>query len=207
MKEHPILFNGAMVAAIQDGRKTQTRRVVKGARWVKLVAAVLGANAKWVWDTFDYELTTPFGRPGDRLWVRETFWDHGKDFEPDRIEYRVDEWNRLGDGGGWKPSIHMKRWQSRINLLVKAVRVERVREISEEDAQAEGPSSPCECGIADCGNPLTWCESFEKLWPSTIKKKDLPRFGWAANPWVWVVEFDRLTVATSNSELGTDHGL
>lgn len=148
-KERPILFSAPMVRAILDGRKTQTRRVVKG-RWLSLVERVLEINGEWVWDTIEYELTTPFGRPDDRLWVRENFtvvpasayrMSEGvqqtvNPNDPYEAAIYASGWDRSIPK--WKPSIHMPRWASRITLEITGVRVERLQDISEADAIAEG---------------------------------------------------------------------
>lgn len=142
MKEHPILFSGEMVRAILDGRKTQTRRVAKfahGAFWDhggwKPEVWVNGIN----WKTIDgnnehlMPVRCPYGFIGDRLWVREKFrLGQGR-----KILY-FDSDSRWAEGQGWKPSIHMPRAASRITLEIVSVRVERVQDISEEDARAEG---------------------------------------------------------------------
>lgn len=180
-----------MVRAILDGRKTQTRRVVKfqtapteypqgnGAKFVQI-----GGKQYW-WNSQDdhpahVTKACPYGTPGDRLWVRETFHtvDGASAF------YRADyERNPKGDkehGIVWTPSIHMPRWASRITLKVADVRVERLQDISEKDAWAEG----CE-GFDDdvSGGKSGYCE-YAELWEAINGKGS-----WEANPWVWVVEF------------------
>lgn len=197
MKERPILFSGPMVRAILEGRKTQTRRVVKG-RWLPLVEAVMRVNGRWVWTTMDYDLTTPYGEPGDRLWVRETWAAFDLDWSwPGRprdlsggpwpnIVYRADDgldehgWKR------WRPSIHMPRWACRITLEVTDVRVERLKDITEDDAMAEGwikrpdLSKDPEVHADACRD---W---FVDLWDSINAKRG---YGWETNPWVWRIEF------------------
>ena len=217
MKERPILFNGEMVRAILEGRKTQTRRVVKPQPILERGLWKMGGqfSAGWSEGTRSvpcmpgHSLCTrgPYGSPGDRLWVRETW---GVATRPcpyqgwrDGIEYRADvAWmdderdllplhepeipDEVGDfygdydKEGWRPSIHMPRWASRIMLEVKAVRVERLQEITEEDARAEGVEM---VGPAS----LTSRSSFAKLWDSINAKRG---YGWDTNPWVWVVEFE-----------------
>lgn len=140
MKERPILFSGEMVRAILEGRKTQTRRVIKpqpdSAR-----------NSVFVKSGFEtkhgYEIKCPYGQPGDRLWVRETWglWDTDPKDGPERakIFYRATDENRRDlRYQRWRPSIHMPRWASRINLEITNIRIERVQDITEEDAKAEG---------------------------------------------------------------------
>ena len=175
MKERPILFNGDMVRAILDGRKTQTRRMVKHIpdlgdpdSWChksndKAFAEIVG----------DYARYCPFGKVGDRLWVREAFVkpDHGED----NIAYRASEYE---DTFRWTPSIHMPRWASRITLEITDVRVERLQKIDDRSAGQEGAMYYKYSG--------PYCDSakmvFKQLWDSIYKN-------WDENPWVWVVEF------------------
>ena len=181
MKEHPIIFSGESVRAILDGRKTQTRRVVKpqptemgyGAPlWSKGDHSIGGKIelAKWC----------PYGQPGDRLWVRETWTDEYGD-----LCYRADGEISAGKGdgpgwsAGWKSPFHMRREDSRITLEIVNVRVERLQEISEADTLAEGVYPP--------DNPKDWKANFGVFW-NTINAKRAP---WATNPWVWVLEFKR----------------
>jgi len=209
MIERPILFATPMVRAILDGRKTQTRRIVKGVRRdnclslkkptktrVGIVTHVLDAPERGL---------CPYGKPGDRLWVRETFvtgWPCGGDgtpmqFDEDGKELPPKVWYRASqpglhwvDGDGdltdhvpWKPSIHMPRWASRITLEVTGVRVERLQDISEADARAEG--------VAPTGYMATkgaeHIAGFRLLWEQINGAGS-----WVANPWVWVVEFKRV---------------
>lgn len=171
MAEKPILFSGPMVRAILDGTKTQTRRAIKG-----------GPDAEGWWFP-----KCQYGKPGDRLWVRET-WANGES----GLIYRADlqEFGRLSDGAKraawkfaastpWKPSIHMRRVDSRIDLELTGVRVERLKELWEGDAIAEGWHP----GV-DCGGPFDW---FRGVWESINGVGS-----WAANPWVWVLEFKRV---------------
>ena len=175
MKERPILFNGPMVRAILDGRKTQTRRVVKPQPETK---PHNGVDDKWFSEYSDIKNlgflkhTCPFGQPGDRLWVREAFTEY-----PQKgLLYKADGCNKkLGVWWGWRPSIHMPRRASRIKLEVTDVRVERLQNISEEDIYAEGID--------------TNSHDFMELWDSINAKRG---HGWDANPFVWVVEFRRV---------------
>lgn len=223
MKEKPILFSGPMIRAILDGRKTQTRRVVKdqgrfanyeeyfvddcfmitfngyhGGGDEKCTRAMLAENY------------CPFGVPGDRLWVRET-WQYAvqqycscpQPSEPSPC----DAWaegtgcysNRCGvvfqasgdKAPAWRPSIHMPRWASRITLEVTDVRVERLQDISREDALAEGVddgfSGQYFPGYIDMPAPVA---NFRRLWDSINGKR--AGCSWADNPWVWVVAFQKL---------------
>lgn len=255
MTERPILFSGAMVRAILDGRKTQTRRVAKlpeqRTRRGEWESIELGGDG--CFDRFGRRITevTPglahsitgacVGAPfavGEQLWVRET-WGLRKHFDftdwhrrslravdslpPEwMLDYRAD-WNEEHEPNFWRPSIHMPRWASRITLEVTGVRVERLNDISEEDAKAEGvevhmmpeewravrqqhgrneaitfdrepsadliaalrlrdvthvPARPVRSAVA----------GFRSLWESING-----RGSWDANPWVWVVEFRRVT--------------
>ena len=185
MKERPILFFGPMVSALLAGTKTQTRRVVKpqpvpdgngGASWY-------GRGVRWAGkesNLFKAE-DCPYGQPGDRLWVRETWaqnWNQLSDTRMDRsYVYRADGEQRAQDNGTdlpWRPSIHMPRRASRITLEVTGVRVERLQDISEADSKAEGA----------VGHPDGPWHAYRSLW-TLINGPG----SWDANPWVWVVEF------------------
>ena len=178
MKERPILFNGDMVRAILDGRKTQTRRMVKHI-------PDLGAPDSWCHKANDngfaeivgdYTRYCPFGNVGDRLWVREAFAkpDHGED----NIAYRASEYE---DTFRWMPSIHMPRWASRITLEITGVRVERLSSIRESDAKSEGFDGSTIVPGHDGLECRAW---FEGLWDSVYGDNSF-----RSNPWVWVVEF------------------
>ena len=194
MKERPILFSVPMVRAILDGHKTQTRRVVSPR-------------------IYCHELhRCPYGVPGDQLWVRET-WDLvPQDSKPSTDGSSV--WDIHYAAGGkektiempprfnpvlytpqrWRPSIHMPRLASRITLEVKDVRVVRVQDISRDDCLAEGIGTPCrKFGYhGEYCNCIDW---FSNLWDSINAKRG---FGWDVNPWVWVIEFERVEVGNGN---------
>lgn len=189
MKEHPILFTGAMVCAIREGRKTQTRRVIKpqpewkpegGYDWYQ-------RDRRELWQQYTAEeflKRSPYGVPGDLLWVREawTEWQfstRGGRLLPKRVVYKADA--ELHGTGLWRPSIHMPRWASRITLEVTEVRVERVQEIEAEDCEAEGIATP-EYDMCDGA----WRDAFAETWDSINAKRG---FGWKENPYVWVVGF------------------
>ena len=225
MVERPVLFTGPMVRAILEGEKTQTRRPVKPQPIpecasmmdcgfdVKTDKEIFGGRDKagralYPFPVADHsfvpEILCPYGKPGDVLWVRET-WSHAKQPAGDRavpprlmnprypwdIRYRADDCGP--SGGRWRPSVHMPKWACRIRLLVTGVRVERVQEISSVGARAEG---------ADCRTDLSWdgttddplfyekghLAGFVDGWDSIYAKGD---FAWAKNPWVWVVTFER----------------
>ena len=153
----PILFSPLMVRAILDGRRKQTRRVVNGGDpgWPHAPTQVIGDTTCWGLDGFDVR-RCPYGAPGDRLWVRESwrvYGDHGRDKAststctgPDSCEYKADFSGEELEMREWRPSIYMPRWASRITLKVTGVRVERVQQISEEDAIAEGCPYRSGCG-------------------------------------------------------------
>jgi hypothetical protein len=219
MKERPILFSAPMVRALLDGSKSQTRRIVKpdpGPYWNPVVGIynpVVIKNGGYeapgpeIFGASDENqgYKCPYGQPGDRLWVRETFlpdpscdddaWDDHTDTyhswsgcgskisglppalrNPDNCIYKA---NWVGSDLVWRPSIHMPRWASRILLELVAVRVERLQDISHEDAEAEG----VKCNMS----ALTFRDHYENLWEQ-INGAD----SWSANPWVWVVEFKRV---------------
>lgn len=200
-KDKPIMFSGSMVRAILDGRKTQTRRVIK-PQPVGSPAGLGCIGGRGIGHIFESEHTggqivrCPYGEPGDRLWVRETWADEpgGPDDYPITV-YAADmaarHHNDVAHGPifylrsdykpkRWRPSIYMPWWASRITLEVTGVRAERLRDISEADARAEGTTT----NEID----LTHRESFQTLWDSINAKRG---FGWEANPWVWAVEFKR----------------
>lgn len=214
VKERPIIFSGDMVRAILDGRKSMTRRVlnpqpndVKGWK----CAGIQDDSVKYC----------PHGQPGDRLWVRETFQyvscddgpfesrDKGMYFPNDEERFRIEYLSTMGpviewDPPNFRPSIHMPRWASRITLEVTGVRVERVQDITEDDAKAEGvamgyealkieiPENASMEMIERYSNPPL-VEShqigFKKLWNSINDKRG---YGWDKSPQVWVVEFKRI---------------
>ncbi len=201
----PILFNGPMVRAILEGRKTQTRRMMKpqpqpiptGPPLPDVVYTSGWFEGRSV-PAYVFE-HCPFGVPGDRLWVRETWLHYGNTHQGYdswcNVEYRADGLNigvRWTSEGSiprnplwgtnyvelpWRPSIHMPRWASRIMLEITGVRVERLQEITEEDAKAEG--------IDVLGSPII---AFGALWDALHAKRG---YGWGVNPWVWVIEFRR----------------
>ena len=184
--EHPILFSGEMVRAIMEGRKTQTRRVIKPQPNDIRESPFVKSGIE---DTHGYEIKRKYA-PGDRLWVRETWHQHSSDddFCTGEIHYRATE---ICVGTKWIPSIFMPRWASRITLEVVSVRVERVQDISEEDALSEGISfwKPKEMDNRPFEENF-WTNypqfAFQNLWDSINAKRG---YGWDVNPWVWVIEF------------------
>lgn len=233
MKERPILFSAPMVRAILDGRKTVTRRSCKPQPSANAHTTSADGNPMGAWWETGKDINRcPYGQPGDRLWVRETWSDVNLQGAPG-IAYRADDdirdlmedetfldnsgafnyddprskpyqfacWSEdliAGTEGRWRPSIFMPRWVSRILLEVTAVRVERLQEISEEQALAEGIIPHVRGGWHwhphDPGNVDDWHQfgfkspafAFQDLWIGT-------RGDWDTNPWVWVVEFKRVT--------------
>ena len=260
MREHPIIFSAPMVRAILEGRKMQTRRVVRGGQpkgvgtfhvdtgfkggrptLVETTPHPAGREIHWL-------QRMPYGQPGDRLWVRET-WNIAfrDDLAPDeQFGKSKDECIRDNHGFGaacahgvvyaatnalehpvfgkalWRPSIHMPRWASRITLEITDVRVQRVQDISEEDAIAEGCAArpfpgPWWQGYRDIDGDLIHQEAVGEFPPDWMiephRMRDLSHldvsardafrnlwdsinekrgFGWNANPWVWALTFKRL---------------
>ncbi|HDW1350522.1 hypothetical protein [Klebsiella variicola] len=218
MKERGMIFNGEMVRAILDGRKTQTRRIMKpqpepcprGGHWwpsnvFKTMLHVEDEmqNGKGGWGGLVGD-ACPFGDVGDRIWVRETWAEAGAS-APDLKLYRANYPEHVpsiyenvppAEEIRWTPSIHMPRWASRILLEITDVRVERLNAISEEDAEAEGidmealyDSQDCYDCIAD--HNMTGRPTVTgafKYLWESIYGED----GWKANPWVWVIEFKRV---------------
>lgn len=228
----PILFNLEMVRAILDGRKTVTRRAVKpkysntdlvmftnkyGTRLVEQqndvpppeeITAPDGQKVTRHHLVAMREIPTPY-RPGDILWVRETWWknywhEYGTYF------YRADgeeidiplitggtRKHGKADGLKWHPSIHMPKEAARLFLRVTGVRVERLQDITTEQASAEGSwltKYACPFSLIAEKYPEAHSKgiaAFANLWDSTIKPADRDRYGWNANPWVWVIEFER----------------
>lgn len=206
MTERPILFSAPMVRAILAGQKTQTRRALR--RQFALDAlpvempktapegwVVNGHSGIWWCDAAanpDDAIHCPYGVPGDRLWVREAHWFFQDQHDPvtgytppvlttEDVEYRADgESTRHG----WRPSIHMPRWASRITLEITGVRVQRLQAIREGDAMDEGAEPIL---VPPDGGSCPHVEGFEQLWKSINGRES-----WDANPWVWVVEFKRL---------------
>lgn len=221
MKERPILFNSEMVRAVLDGRKTQTRRAVPkwqmpeetegphdrfpDSRWMSVAQrdprygfGVFGATEDECMNNYntEYGSLCPYGKPGDRLWVRETFRlfdasiECGCSDSPCNCPPSGTPLYRASHDDGeskWKPSIFMPRWASRVTLEIASVRVERLNDISEEDAKAEGVNGEDEAIAAG----LEWFDkprrAFRFLWQSINGAES-----WDANPWVWVVEFKRI---------------
>lgn len=199
----PILFNTEMVRAILEGRKSCTRRLVK---------FLSGENPQWTGYIKD-ELMLYNGKnepcirkapyqSGDILYVRETFIQAAAHI----FWYKADNNSWISEGLHWKPSIHMPKEAARIWLKVTDVRLKRLQEMKPVDVIKEGAYPDCwdclntyeESGSQCCYGTEEECSrcdemmmEWEKLWTTTIKKSDLDCYGWNANPWVWVIEFER----------------
>lgn len=186
MKERPIIFSTPMVQAILDGRKTQTRRIIKPQPdedcyyLMELNSGILTINYNQ--GDKNPKVKCPYGQPGDLLWVRESF---AKATDPDGDDLYYYKADRRHADGKWKPSIHMPKAAARIWLRVKDVRVERVQDITEGDAIKEGIKPEFDYLHNSYENLTPKC-SFMTLW-----RKINGRESWDANPWVWVVEFER----------------
>ncbi len=218
-RELPILFNTEMVRAILKGRKTATRRLIrpkyKGDESGFEIMTNMGTGERWVEKVDDEELSfdppryiNPPYRPGDILYVRETWFyeQHMEDrtaAEPDlpngeyssRYIYKADDPDypvNVGVGAtGWRPSIHMPKAAARIRLKVTNVRVERLQCMSLDSFLSEGVVIP-PGAFNDPENAYRQARTeFVSLWNLTIKKKDMDKYGWEADPWVWVIEFER----------------
>ncbi|HBR1399320.1 TPA: morphogenetic protein [Klebsiella pneumoniae] len=229
MTERGMIFNAEMVRAILDGRKTQTRRIMKVQPESNQLGLLLITDSTKHSDIGKYHwaesnatgnhvrsklFACPFGAVGDQIWVRETFQgplfdyelmdeyleDSSKFEKPEFCQYAADgghrpEYQDANDNlrHGWRPSIHMPRWASRLLLEITDVRVERLNAISEEDARAEGiiDGGCLNCGEPEpcgCANPEPDAtDAFAYLWQSIYGQEN-----WNANPWVWVIEFKRV---------------
>ncbi|QST57570.1 hypothetical protein [Escherichia albertii] len=190
VKERGMIFNDEMVRAILGGNKTQTRRIVEEKFYGRAVAAELLAKH------------CPYGQPGDRIWVRETYRVHGKATDVVTLVYRASVRNSWTEqthrvpvevcnkpvSEKWTPSIHMPRWASRILLEITDVRVERLHDMSEADAKAEG-ASPATYKITP--PEAVYRVGFGDIWRSIYGQEN-----WLSNPWVWVIEFKRIQEGT-----------
>ena len=200
MKERPILFSAPMVRALLAGTKTQTRRIAKPVRhpdWGNLYSP--GALVREHEPMHVIYRACPYGQPGDRLWVRETWAaPHSEDARPPRAiqcDWMLIHYAATEDRGGllWRPSIHMPRWASRITLEITGVRVERLQNISKADAEAEGCTKNHNGyylggphAVSGRKQMATAQSAYRDLWESINGAGS-----WEANPWVWVVAFKR----------------
>lgn len=194
-----MIFNAEMVRAILDGKKTQTRRPIKWkqTRFTEIAERDDGSLWPWAEDCErggDIWFACPYGEIGDRIWVRETFRVHSRATDVATLVYRAsvrNSWteqthrvpiavcDKQATPEKWTPSIHMPRWASRITLEITGVRVERLNSITESDAEAEG--------VTDTGFGDLLVDGYRYLWKSIYGEES-----WAANPWVWVIEFKRV---------------
>ncbi|EPY4074597.1 morphogenetic protein [Klebsiella pneumoniae] len=209
MKERGMIFNGEMVRAILDGRKTQTRRIMAPQPADDIERCIFPNPEAIGWKSslrHKHGSTTAhfchYGKPGDRIWVRETFQGPLFDYDlmdsyckdptpfekPEFCVYKADgvpapEFYDADDELHccWRPSIHMPRWASRILLEITNVRVERLKSISDSDAIREG------CSTANMKSGDCVADVFARLWASIYGAES-----WNANPWVWVIEFKRV---------------
>lgn len=211
MTARPIIFSAPMIRALLDGQKTQTRRIVKPQPTTSFWEPYSCPDGRWNWVMKNTGMGSGdpfrcrFGQPGDLLWVREVWALCGslanvrpKDFEfphivlRDGLRYQSDDDGYDGTVQYWRPSIHMPRWASRLTLRLTDVRIERLQEISEADAQAEGITGPHYVGyqayfLPGDSKPRYSCATaaFECLWES-LHGPD----SWATNPWVWALTFE-----------------
>lgn len=188
----PILFNTEMVRAILDGRKTVTRRIIK------FPDGLIGSHSVGEAGNPDNPLglmwacgiKRPLYQLDDILYVRET-WNtnplHDFGDEPNEYVYKADYDGHAGEFG-WRPSIHMPRKAARIFLWVTDVRVERLQDITDEQAKREGYKKHVVFGLI-----WTARDWFIEAWDDVIKPPDRALYGWEANPWVWVIEFERIS--------------
>lgn len=216
-RERPILFSGKMVRALLEARKTQTRRVIQGLG-ERTHSPFLGEDGVWRWMTgrvshVDDERRCPYGNPGDKLWVRETWRGFDADGSTFVCRYAADDSMRRVDVDAnrgwtpilmraarqvpekWQPSIYMPRELSRITLRMTNVRAERVQEITQPDAIAEGVRASDAAAVFKGGKLIEGLSNtprgaFACLWDSINGERD--GCSWDANPWVWVVSFEKV---------------
>lgn len=210
MKERGMIFNAEMVRAILDGRKTQTRRIVKGTdgavkfckEWDingEEVFVVLGEKDHTGMNPVLGAISCPFGSVGDRIWVRETFRVHSRATDVATLVYKASErnsWteqthrvpvavcNKAATPEKWTSSLHMPRWASRILLEITDVRLERLQDISEADAEAEGTTAATNIITPP---QAVYRVGYRYLWESLYGEDS-----WQANPWGWVIDFKRI---------------
>ena len=202
----PILFNTDMVRAILEGRKTVTRRVVKpqppNAHDIldfdeedNSFDFLCGMIADNCFIDFAYTAKAPY-RPGDILYVRETWCKTDCFGLQDGYVYKANDNSILEQTGfipKWRPSIHMPREAARIFLRVESVRVERLQNVTDEQAKKEGAEEWLVASTRDWDKNPDYILSFRYIWNHTVKKEYRALYGWDANPWVWVIEFERIS--------------
>ncbi|EMD6397422.1 TPA: hypothetical protein ACXHUQ_004918 [Klebsiella pneumoniae] len=211
MKERGMIFNAEMVRALLDGRKTQTRRIIKDctvgrdpiSKFIKIGKKFIGCYPEDVPELI--RECCPYGVPGDRIWVRETWARYNIDQNTHDIAYRATTPADWPEEGRWRPSIHMPRWASRIVLEITDVRVERLNAISPEDAESEGLERTNftgfgdEPGLPSYPEPDVYFDPLKKQWKeyppeafAGLWKSIYGEGSWKANPWVWVISFKRV---------------
>lgn len=195
MSERPILFSAPMVRAILDGRKTQTRRALRNQP-VELpdfnrgrLSIRIGGGKYRAWHPDMPGIPCPYGKPGDRLWVRETWALHDQGFDTaEESGFPIYQADSPHTPKRWRPSIHMPRELCRLRLEVVRVRVERLHALSRADAAAEGICYPDDEPKPEWYHNSNWPEeNFAGLWDAINGAG-----AWAANPWVWVITFRRV---------------
>lgn len=221
MKERGMIFNREMVRAILDGRKTQTRRPVKFPVHDKNLGCELSGNELAGELSAGNYLNSAFGKPGDRIWVREAYrfpaslddvsptgvgemavaTGYRKPWAPTFYEFTgtfSDGWKgfetppKVSDAGKLRPSIHMPRWASRILLEITNVRVERLNSIHDVDAMREGIQNLTTCSHSDFGIPGVVNAQHPVRAFQLLWESIYGEEGWKSNPWVWVIEFKRV---------------
>jgi hypothetical protein len=206
MKQRPIIMTAESVRAIEGDCKTQTRRVIMPQPTGGFLGFIRERKTHWFrGETRTLEVKCPYGQPGDRLWVRETWacvkwFDH---FKPSEIPKGDERWPSVFFSawtgaarnawcrGKWRSARFMPRWASRFTLEVISVRVERLNEISKEDAKAEGMYCGFIGGSYDfpIGPYDAYTANYRKAWDEINAKRGYP---WESNCWVWVIEFKRI---------------
>ena len=208
MKERPILFSTPMVQAILAGTKTQTRRIVKKAPTTEINHRLIALDNGWNWQVdqqgvvptmhreIDNPMVCPYGQIGDQFWVRESWYQKGTVGRsyPDDDEYQFFGHKQaayVADGDApkdWtvrkRPSIHMPRWASRLQLEITNIRIERLNDISSEDAKAEGFDYSTHPSAIEMGYAIGAKTNFRFTWEQIYGQNE-----WNKNPWVWVIEF------------------
>lgn len=196
-KIKPILFNTEMVKAILNGEKTMTRRIVRPQPPATTVVRHRADSWDWTfWADNDcgHPMRQPY-KPGDILWVRETWRKTGVLIQPyayradeDRLHLVGEDGQRLSVMYRWRPSIHMPKEAARLFLRVTEIRAERLQDITSNDCAKEGVEREA---ISAVGEEFAR-GIFSDIWDNTVKPTDAPCYGWKANPWVWVIEFERV---------------
>lgn len=197
MKERPISFTGDSLPAILDGRKTQTRRVLRGGVLPPGDASFVAVRVVQVGEWFHvegdlhgqpvmYTYHCPYGVIGDRLWVREAAYFEAGDLQGAQRSVRY-----LADGVRYpglraRPALYMPRWACRLVLEIESVRLERLQDISEADSLAEGVSAAALAACTQAGDPRPAACAYRVMWEAINARRGFP---WEINPWVWAVEF------------------